>query len=68
MPREFRQALLKKATVHLSKSRREDLAELLYKLRVEYKVRALACERGSDTFPPASQTAPGSKRPDASPV
>ncbi len=59
MPRKFRQALLKKVTLHLSKSRREDLAQLVYKLRVKYKVRTLACEGESDTFPRASQTAPG---------
>ena len=46
MLRKFRQALLKKATLHSSKSRQGDLAQLLYKLRVEYKVRTFACKGG----------------------
>jgi hypothetical protein len=50
MPRKFRQAQLKKATLHFSKSRREDLAQLPYRLCVEYKVRTLACEVGLTLF------------------
>ena len=50
MPRKFRQALLEKATLHLSKSRHVDLAQMLHKLRIDYKVRTLACEGGPTLF------------------
>jgi riboflavin-specific deaminase-like protein len=50
MPRKFRQALVERATLHLSKSRRLDLARMLHKLRIDYKVRTLACEGGPTLF------------------
>jgi riboflavin biosynthesis pyrimidine reductase len=39
-----------KATLHLSKRRHVDLAEMLHRLRVEYKVRTVACEGGANLF------------------
>jgi riboflavin-specific deaminase-like protein len=50
MPRAHRVALMDKATLHLSKRREVDLAELLHRLRVEYKVRQVACEGGATLF------------------
>jgi 5-amino-6-(5-phosphoribosylamino)uracil reductase len=50
MPRKYRCALLEKATLHLSKSRRVDLAQMLQTLRSEYKVRTVACEGGATLF------------------
>jgi riboflavin-specific deaminase-like protein len=50
MPRKFRQAVLEKATLHLSKSRHVDLAQMLHKLRIDYKVHTLACEGGPTLF------------------
>lgn len=50
MPRKYRCALLERATLHLSKSRRVDLAQLLQTLRNEYKVRTVACEGGATLF------------------
>lgn len=50
MPRKYRSALLQKATLHLSKSRRVDLAQMLQTLRSEYKVRTVACEGGATLF------------------
>jgi riboflavin-specific deaminase-like protein len=50
MPREYRCALMKKATLHLSKSRHVDLAQMLHRLHTEYKVRMLACEGGATLF------------------
>jgi 5-amino-6-(5-phosphoribosylamino)uracil reductase len=50
MPRKYRCALLEKATLHLNKSRRVDLAQMLQKLRNEYKVRMVACEGGATLF------------------
>jgi 5-amino-6-(5-phosphoribosylamino)uracil reductase len=50
MPRKYRCALLEKTTLHLSKSRRVDLAQMLQTLRSEYKVRTVACEGGATLF------------------
>jgi riboflavin-specific deaminase-like protein len=50
MPRKYRQALLKKATLHLSEERVVNLVEMLHRLRVEYKIRTLACEGGATLF------------------
>jgi riboflavin-specific deaminase-like protein len=50
MPGKFRCALMEKATLHLSKSPRVDLAAMLQKLRADYKVRTVACEGGATLF------------------
>ena len=50
MPRKYRCALVEKATLHLSNSPHVDLAEMLHKLRSEYKVRTVACEGGATLF------------------
>jgi riboflavin biosynthesis pyrimidine reductase len=42
--------LLDKATLHLSKARQVDLAQMLHRLFVEYKVRTIACEGGARLF------------------
>ena len=50
MPRSYREALREKATLHLTKSRRVNLARMLQKLRSDYKVRLVACEGGATLF------------------
>jgi 5-amino-6-(5-phosphoribosylamino)uracil reductase len=50
MPREYRCALMEKATLHLSGLRQVDLAEMLHRLKNEYKVRTVACEGGAVLF------------------
>jgi riboflavin-specific deaminase-like protein len=50
MPKEVRTALKGKATLHFSKSRDVDLAEVLKILRRDYKVRRVACEGGPTLF------------------
>jgi riboflavin-specific deaminase-like protein len=50
MPRQYRQALVRKATLHLTKKRAVDLAEMLHRLRVEYQIHTLACEGGATLF------------------
>ncbi len=50
MPAKTRKALEDKATLHLTKSRYVDLAEMLRTLRRKYKVRTLACEGGPTLF------------------
>ena len=50
MPRNFRCALMEKATLHLTKSRHVDLAEMLCTLRQKYKIRTVACEGGATLF------------------
>ena len=50
MPRSNRVALMRKATLHLSRSGRVDLAAMLQRLRAEYKVRTVACEGGATLF------------------
>ena len=50
MPRSYREALREEATLHLTKSRRVDLARMLQALRSEYNVRLVACEGGATLF------------------
>jgi riboflavin-specific deaminase-like protein len=50
MPRKYRQALEKKATLDLSDADRVDLAAMLRILRNTYKVRTVACEGGPTLF------------------
>jgi len=50
MPRKYRVGLLNKATLHLGKARQVDLAQMLHRLFVEYKVRTIACEGGATLF------------------
>jgi 2,5-diamino-6-(ribosylamino)-4(3H)-pyrimidinone 5'-phosphate reductase len=50
MPQKFRDALGKKATLHLSKTRSVDLPAMLQQLRSEYQVRFVACEGGAELF------------------
>jgi riboflavin-specific deaminase-like protein len=50
MPKEIRAELSTKATLHLSKTRNVDLAEMLRILRRDYKVRRVACEGGPTLF------------------
>lgn len=50
MPRNVRMALAEKATLHLSGQRRVDLADMLHRLREEYKVRTVAFEGGAELF------------------
>jgi len=50
MPRNYRCALMERATLHLSNSRHVDLVEMLHRLRTEYKVRMIACEGGATLF------------------
>jgi len=50
MPRKYRVGLLNKATLHLGKAHQVDLAQMLHRLFVEYKVRTIACEGGATLF------------------
>jgi riboflavin-specific deaminase-like protein len=50
MPKKFQDALGSRSTLHLSKGRSVDLAEMLKQLRQEYKVRRVACEGGAELF------------------
>jgi 5-amino-6-(5-phosphoribosylamino)uracil reductase len=50
MPKDFRNALREKATLHLSAKRDVDLREMLRTLRRDYKVRRVACEGGPILF------------------
>jgi riboflavin-specific deaminase-like protein len=50
MPQKTQNALSKKAILHLSDSRRVDLAAMLETLRSEYNVRRLDCEGGPTLF------------------
>ena len=50
MPRKYRQALKKKATLHLSDANHIDLAVMLQTLRNKYKVRTVECEGGLTLF------------------
>ena len=43
-------ALVERATLHVSKSTRVDLAHMLHRLRIDYKVRTVACEGGPTLF------------------
>src|SRR3954470_15301975 len=50
MPVKTKNALQKKAKLHLTKSKHVDLAKMLQTLRTKYKVRTLACEGGPTLF------------------
>ena len=50
MPPKNREALRKKATLHLTDAKDVNLAAMLETLRNEYKVRTLACEGGPTLF------------------
>ena len=50
MPKKFRDALAKKATLHLKEARSVDLRAMLQQLRSEYHVRFVACEGGAELF------------------
>jgi 2,5-diamino-6-(ribosylamino)-4(3H)-pyrimidinone 5'-phosphate reductase len=50
MPRKNRDALRKKATLHLARTGHLDLKAMLRTLRSEYGVRTLACEGGPTLF------------------
>jgi riboflavin-specific deaminase-like protein len=50
MPRRYQKILREKATVHLSTTRKVDVAWMLRQLRREYKVRTVACEGGAQLF------------------
>ena len=50
MPRDVREALAGKATLHLTNQRTVDLAGMLGILRRDYKVRRVACEGGPTLF------------------
>lgn len=50
MPAEVRDALSDKASLHFSRTRNVDLAEMLKILRSDYKVRRVACEGGPILF------------------
>ncbi len=50
MPRKRQEALIKKATLHLSHAKQVDLHTMLEILRSKYKVRRIACEGGPTLF------------------
>ena len=50
MPRRYQKALREKATLHLSEADSVDLGWMLQQLRIEYKVRSVACEGGAALF------------------
>jgi len=50
LPRKYRRALTKKATLHLSDGNRVDPAAMLQTLRKEYGVLRVACEGGPTLF------------------
>ena len=50
MPRKFQKALRQKATLHLRAARGVDLAWMLQQLRLEYRIRTVACEGGAELF------------------
>jgi riboflavin-specific deaminase-like protein len=50
MPKKIQTALREKATLHLSKSQRVDLAGMLRTLRIKYNVSTVACEGGATFF------------------
>ena len=50
MPRKNRCALMEHATLHLTSAKNVDLAGMLHRLRMEYKVRTVACEGGAALF------------------
>jgi riboflavin-specific deaminase-like protein len=50
MPRRIQRQLSEKATLHLSKTGRVDLKQMLQQLRRDYDVKYLACEGGPTLF------------------
>jgi 5-amino-6-(5-phosphoribosylamino)uracil reductase len=50
MPRKYRCALMERATLHLTNEPEVDLADMLHRLRTEYRVRKVACEGGAALF------------------
>jgi riboflavin-specific deaminase-like protein len=50
MPRKYRCALMEKATLHLTSSPTVDLADMLHRLKTEYRVKTVACEGGAALF------------------
>jgi riboflavin-specific deaminase-like protein len=50
MPRKHRCALMQKATLHLTSSPAVDLADMLHRLKTEYRVKTVACEGGASLF------------------
>jgi len=50
MPRNNRCALMERATLHLTSAPKVDLAEMLHRLKTEYRVRRVACEGGATLF------------------
>jgi len=50
MPRKHRCDLMEKATLHLTNSPNVDLAEMLHRLKKEYRVKTVACEGGAALF------------------
>jgi len=50
MPRKHRCALMEHATLHLTSSNQVDLAEMLHRLKTEYRVKTVACEGGAALF------------------
>ena len=50
MPRKYRCALMEKATLHLTSSPQVDLADMLHRLKTEYRVKKVACEGGAELF------------------
>ena len=50
MPRKYRCALMEHATLHLTRSSEVNLAEMLHRLKTEYRVKTVACEGGAALF------------------
>jgi riboflavin-specific deaminase-like protein len=50
MPQRYQQALEKRATLHLTRSKHVDLVGMLETLRMKYGVRTVACEGGPTLF------------------
>jgi riboflavin-specific deaminase-like protein len=50
MPRKYRCALMERATLHLTAASEVDLADMLHRLKTEYRVRTVACEGGAALF------------------
>src|SRR5437868_5451714 len=50
MPRKHRSALMERATLHLTASAEVDLADMLHRLKTEYRVNTVACEGGAALF------------------
>ena len=50
MPPNYRCALMEHATLHLTTSSQVDLADMLHRLKSEYRVKTVACEGGATLF------------------